>query len=66
MVAGQTKRRSLRIVALVAAAGAAVALVRACSATGGTAGAGATTRRAPDTRQRCTPPRPRRTSGPRR
>src|SRR5580693_3401203 len=44
MVAGRTKRRSLRIVALVAAAGPAVALVTACSVTGGTAGAGAAPR----------------------
>ena len=40
MVAGRTNRRSLRIVALVAAAGPAVALVTACSATGGTAAPG--------------------------
>jgi hypothetical protein len=48
MVAGRTKRRSLRIVALVAA-GPAVALVTACSATGGAAGAGAATRAHPVT-----------------
>jgi Thaumatin family len=40
MVAGRKKRRSLRIAALVAAAGSAVALVTACSAPGGTAGGG--------------------------
>ncbi len=40
MVAGRKNRRSLRIVALVAAAGPAVALVTACSATGGTAARG--------------------------
>ena len=39
MVAGREKRRSLRVAALVAAAGAA-ALVTACSAAGGAAGAG--------------------------
>ncbi len=49
MVAGRTKRRSLRIVALVAAAGPAVALVAACSVTGGAAGAGATARAYPVT-----------------
>ena len=41
MVAGRKKRRSLRIAALVAAVGPALALVTACSATGGAAGAGA-------------------------
>ena len=49
MVAGRTKRRSLRIVALVAAAGPAVALVTACSATGGAVGAGAAARAHPVT-----------------
>jgi hypothetical protein len=39
MVAGRKKRHPLRIAALVAAAWPAVALVTACSATGGTAGA---------------------------
>jgi Thaumatin family len=45
MMGGRTKRRSLRIAVLVAAAaGPAVALVTACSATGGTPGAGAPAR----------------------
>jgi len=39
MIAGRKKRRALRIAALVAAAGPVVALVTACSAPGGTAGA---------------------------
>ena len=43
MVAGREKRRSLRIAALVAAAGA-VTLVTACSAAGGAAGAGTAAR----------------------
>jgi Thaumatin family len=40
MIAGRKNRRALRIAALVAAAGPVVALVTACSAPGGTAGAG--------------------------
>ncbi len=43
MVAGREKRRSLRVAALVAAAGA-VALVTACSAAGGAAGVGTAAR----------------------
>ena len=39
MIAGRKNRRALRIAALVAAAGPVVALVTACSAPGGTAGA---------------------------
>ena len=64
MVAGRTKRRSLRIIALVAA-GPAVALVTACSATGGTAGAGTAAAAHPVTgpAHAAAPPR---TSGPRR
>jgi hypothetical protein len=46
MIAGRTKRRALRIAALVAAAGPVVALVTACSAPGGTAGAGGAAGRA--------------------
>lgn len=49
MKAGRKKRRSLRIAVLVAAAGPAVALVTACSATGGAAGAGASARPHPVT-----------------
>ena len=43
------ERRSLRIAVLVAAAGPAMALVTACSATGGAAGAGASARAHPIT-----------------
>jgi Thaumatin family len=49
MVAGRKKRRSLRIAALVAVAGPAVALVTACSAAGGAAGAGTSARAQADT-----------------
>jgi hypothetical protein len=49
MMAGRKRRRSLRIAVLVAAAGPAVALVTACSATGGAAGAGAAARAHPVT-----------------
>ena len=58
MIAGRKNRRALRIAALVAAAGPAVALVTACSAPGGTAGARdarARARRGPDG---CPAPRP--------
>jgi len=44
MVAGRKKGRSLRIAALVVAAGPVVALVTACSATGGPPGGGSGTR----------------------
>jgi len=49
MMAGRKKRHSLRIAVLVAAAGPAVALVTACSAMGGAAGAGASARAHPVT-----------------
>ena len=69
MIAGRKNRRALRIAALVAAAGPVVALVTACSAPGGTAGAGDAAPGHAAARTATTAPAParsrRRTCGPR-